>query len=229
MNNKDITLKVFEDKELNEKDQILVIGYNETLIPVLPEGTVTIDSSISKIQHGSSQFIQHNFFAKDLTSFNLNKKFQKILSLNTLHLTDNLKSVLLCVQKHLIGEAIIYFPLSPNILIEEYLSQNDLIKEKETKIFQKRTREDVENQVLEVPFNSILIEEKKENITFYSKEDLSKYLSLELPKLITLKDDELRMYSKELTDLLYQDSDKVLTLSTPWILLTLSNETNLIE
>jgi hypothetical protein len=205
---------------------ILLIGLDQSLLPTLPKGSYIIDSSFSKIKNiENSNFL---FETKHLPTFTLNKKFLNILSLNCLHLEENLEQILLRIYHHLINEAILYFPLAPNESIEKYLQDMGLIKQNCSAKFQYRTRTDVEIATLQVPFNSILIEEKNEISTFYSKEQLNLYLLEIIPTISTLEEQTLKQTAKDLTNKLYKEEDKILTLSSPWILLTLSCEETLI-
>ena len=218
--------KIAPDESNVFSSPILVIGLNESLVSKLPKGSYIIDSSFFKIKNIENS--DHTFETKHLPTFNLNKKFLNILSLNSLHLEENLEGVLSRIHHHLTNEAIVYFPLAPNHLIEKYLQDNGLILQNFTPKFQYRTRSDVEIAALQVPFNSILIEEKTEISTFYSKEQLNLYLQEIIPTLTNLEEKTLKQTANALTNELYKYEDKILTLCAPWILLTLSCEETLI-
>jgi hypothetical protein len=214
--------QTIESKKVNSTNNILVIGINRSLISNLPKGCFVIDSSLLKIKEIDNT--DHIFETKNLQTFNLHKKFANIISLNSLHLEKELEKIICCIFNHLEEEAILYFPLAPNSLIHNYLLVNNLIPKDFCPTFQYRTRQSIEDAVLKLPFSSILIEEKVENFHFSTKEELYLYLLDLLPKLCDLKEKILENTAKGLSKELYKEEDKILTLSSPCILLTLSRE-----
>ena len=227
MMNSNMPTKILENQILTKDSSILVIGYNESLLSSLPDGSTTIDPSISKIKIAPSKHPKGSFQTQNLETFSLNKTFSKILSLNTLHLYPDLKKIFIQIEKHLKEEAILYFPLAPNPLIENFLGEDKWEEALNTPpLFQKRTRADVEDAVLAAPFESVMIEEIEEHQNFYGESSVIHYLQMQLSVLTNLRDMALYSCAKELKEVLYkgQSKDDVLTISSPWILLTLSNE-----
>ncbi len=219
--------KIFEEQSFTQDSSVLVIGINQALINHLPAGFITIDPSISKVKMAMATYPTGSFQTQNLATFTLDKSFSTILSLNTLHLTKDLDKIFLQIQKHLAGEATLYFPLSPNSSITHFL-ENTKWKQSDdsSSLFQKRSRADIEDAVLSAPFKSVLIEEKQEHQHFYSRSQLLVALQGELSTLTNLTDAALVECANELLEVLYksQSKDAVLTMSSPWILLTLSNE-----
>ncbi|MCH9617039.1 MAG: hypothetical protein SP4CHLAM5_00160 [Chlamydiia bacterium] len=230
MNDKALSTEIFQNKDFSEQDHILVVGYNSSLVHTLPKGTVTIDSSISKIRNAHSQHQDKTFQTHDLASFALEKNFTNIYSMGTLHLEKDLTNILIHIHKHLTEEALLYFPLSSTPLIETALAEDPWKESTQNAPFQKRTRADIEEAVLAAPFESILIEEMIENLAFYSKQSLKTHLLQQLTHLTTLQGPEKVLCAQELTEKIYegQNPDQVCTLKTPWILLTLSNDKNIL-
>jgi hypothetical protein len=230
MNDKNLSIEIFQHKDFNEKDNILVIGYNTSLLRSLPKGTVTIDSSISKIRNAHSHHHDKTFQTQDLAAFTLEKTFTNIYSMGTLGLEKDLTNILIHIHKHLLEDALLYFPLSSSPLIDTFLEEEKWKVSTENTPFQKRSRSDIEEAVLAAPFESILIEEKTENLSFYSKESLRTYLLQQLSVLTNLQGEQKVLCAEELTEKFYagQNPDQVLTLKTPWILLTLSNDKNIL-
>lgn len=230
MIDKTLSTELFQNKDFSEHDKILVIGYNPSLVHCLPKGTVTIDSSISKITSACARHQEKTFQTRDLTNFSLEKKFTNIYSMGTLQFEKDLSSIFIHIHKHLIEEALLYFPLSTSPIIERFLEEERWLPSTEKIPFQKRNRFDIEEAALSAPFESILIEEKTENISFYSKESLKAYLLEELTFLTTLDGKEKTLCAEELTEYVYKDQnpDQVLTIKTPWILLTLSNDKDIL-
>ncbi|MCH9620844.1 MAG: hypothetical protein S4CHLAM20_02480 [Chlamydiia bacterium] len=225
MNANNLPSKVFSQKELKEEDPVLVIGYNETLLQNLPPGTCIIDPSLSKTKAGFHNFPNKTFLTKDLKSFSLGKTFPTILSHNTLHLCKDLKEIMIQIQSHLTGEAIIYFPLKPISHIQTFLA-DEKWKPYNKGIYQIRDRVDIEEATLAAPFSNILIEEKIEHFSFFSENELLLYLKKELKTLTSLNNQELEETAKDLSSQIYKihDKDQILSLPSSWILLTLSND-----
>ena len=220
-------IQLFQHQDVDDNKQLLIIGYEETLAKNLPKGSIFIDSSIQTIKYASSKFPDKSFMTKDLSTFSLQQKFHSILSLNKLHLVSNLKETFSSIEKHLLGDAYLYFPLSCDKRINSFLKEktenNNLFKESK---FNQKNRSDIEDAILQTPFDDIHIEEKTEYLSFYSITSLEEYLKKQLPLLCSLSNDELDNYAKDLSAFLYknQDNDQVFTLSSPWILLSLSNQ-----
>jgi hypothetical protein len=225
MSQNNLPTKVFLGQELKEDDPILVIGYNESLIQNLPSNACTIDPSISKIQTGYHKFQDKTFLTKDLKTFSLGKTYPTILSHNTLQLCKDLTAIMIQIEKHLSEEATLYFPLRPCPQIETFL-QDEKWDGHKTETFQIRDRTDIEDAVLAAPFNNLLIKEKLEHTSFYSEHELQNYFKQQLSILTDLNEKALDDCSAELSSQIYEnhDMDQVLTISTPWILVTLSNE-----
>jgi len=219
-----LPIKLTEQKEITEENPLLVIGYDESVIKTLPKGTHVIDPSMSKTNEGYHKFSDKVFLTKDLSTFSLGRKFANIVSCNTLHLEKNLEGIMNQIHDHLEDEAFIYFPLSPPDPISKYLETEEVKPHLKPDIKQN-TRTDVEEAALSAPFASVLIEEKKENISFFSEDDLASYIKGQLKNYTNYENEELEKKSKELSAQIYKihDKDKVLSLSSPWIFLTLSN------
>ncbi len=227
MTNSNLPSRILENQLLTKDSSILVIGYNEALLNFLPDEYTTIDPSISKIKMAPSKHPKGSFQTQNLETFSLNRTFSKILSMNTLHLAKNLDRILQQIEKHLEEEAILYFPLAPNPLIEKFLLEEKWEEgQKAPPLFQKRSRTEVEDAVLAAPFESVMIEEVEEHQNFYSESMVIPYLIAQLSNLTNLTDDALHDCAAELKEVLYrgQNKDEVLTISSPWILLTLSND-----
>ena len=197
MNYSNQAIQLFQHKDVNENKQLLIIGYEEALAKNLPKGSVFIDSSIPTMKYASSKFPDKSFLVKDLTTFSLQKKFHSILSLNRLHLVSNLKETFSSIEKHLLEDAYLYFPLSCNKAIQTFLKEKTENSNpfNESRFIQ-RNRSNVEDAILQIPFDTIHIEEKTEYLSFYSINSLEKYLSEQLPFLYSLKDKELEHYAK---------------------------------
>lgn len=218
--------KIFVQKQTEEDPSTLVIGYNDTLLANLCPGTLVVESSMSKTKEGYHRFGENTFLTKDLHTFELGKTFRSILSHNTLHLEKDLPEIMVQIHKHLSCDATLYFPLKPAAQILAF-TQDDKWLPFKSDTYIQRDRADVEDAVLSAPFEEILIEEKTEHLDFYSREELESYITKQLTLLTTLQDPALHEAATELTNSLYKDHDpdKVFTLSSPWILLSLSNET----
>lgn len=221
---------IFENKEFKEEQNFLVIGCNDSLVSSLPPGTITIDSSISKVKNAASRHVDKTFLTQDLTTFDLGKTFTNIFSVGTMQCEKNLPEIFIHLEKHLDEEALLYFPLSPAPSITTFLEQDKWIEHTKNSTFQQRSRTEIEEAVLSAAFDSVLIEEKIENIPFYSKDALRAHLNHELTTHITLTGAEKNNCAEELTDYLFKDHnpDQVFTLKSPWILLTLSNDPNIL-
>ncbi|MCH9812039.1 hypothetical protein K0U07_04670 [bacterium] len=230
MTNNYLPSTVFEKKEWDEEQKILVVGCNEALIRSLPKGTTAIDSSISKVQRAAPHHGEKTFLTQDLTAFDLGKKFTQIYSVGTMQCEKNLPAIFVHLEKHLEEEALLYFPLAPDPRVAAFLEEEKWIEHTKDAPFQKRSRLDVENAALTAPFDSVLIEEKIEHTQFYSKQALQTEIIHQLSSLTTMQGEIKTTCAKELTEHLYEghDPDKVFTLSTPWILLTLSNDKELL-
>jgi len=230
MTNRHLLPSVFKKKSENECKTTLVIGYNEGLILTCQKGAVVIDPSLSKTHLGHNTLGENTFLTKDLPTFSLDIKFQSIVSLNTLHLHEDLHLILRQIQKHLLEEATLYFPLAPDPRITSFLELKEWSAYTKEATFQIRSRADVEDAALFAPFITTMIEEKTEHLPFYSKQTLKAYLFEQLNLLTDLADSKLDQAVRELAELLYinHDEDQVLTVSTPWILLTLSNDPDLL-
>ena len=230
MTNNYLPSTILEKKEFDEEEQILVVGCNEALIRSLPKGTTAIDSSISKIGRIAPHHGEKTFLTQDLTAFDLGKKFTKIYSVGTLQCEQNLPPIFVHLEKHLEEEALLYFPLSPDPRIASFLEGEEWVEHTKEAPFQKRSRVEVENAVLTAPFHSVLIEEKIEHSQFYSRQMLEKEINKELSLLTTLQGPAKIACAEKLAGELYEghDQDKVFTLSAPWILLTLSNDKDLL-
>jgi hypothetical protein len=220
------TLQLFNSESINEERSLLVLGFEESLTKTLPKNSVIIEPNIATTKYACSKFQDKSFFTKDLTAFSLQKKFHNILSLNKLQFSKNLAETFLAIEKHLLEDAYIYFPLSCNKKIKDFLTEKTDDEEPfKDAPFKWRTRTNIEDAVMQAPFESIHIEEKTEHIDFYSIDALEKHLEKELPLLYPSIGDNLKDYTKELALHLYgtQNKDEVFSLSTPWILLSLSN------
>ncbi len=230
MTNRYLPPSIFKEKDWQDRKETLVIGYNEGLIHTLSKSAVVLDPSLSKTHLGHNTLPESTFLTKDLSTFSLDKKFQTIVSLNTLHLHKDLHLILRQIQKHLLEEATLYFPLAPNPKITSFLELKEWSAYTKEATFQIRSRADVEDAALFAPFITTMIEEKTEHLPFYSKESLKTYLYEQLNLLTDLADSKLDQAVRELAELFYinHDEDQVLTVSTPWILLTLSNDLDLV-
>ena len=230
MTNRYLPPSIFIEKSLDKCKEILVIGYNEGLIHTLSKGAVVLDPSLSKTHLGHNTLPENTFLTKDLSTFFLDKKFQTIVSLNTLHLHKDLHLILRQIQKHLLEEATLYFPLAPDPRITTFLELKEWSSYTKEASFQIRSRADVEDAALFAPFITTMIEEKNEYLPFYSKESLGAYLYEQLDLLTDLTDYKLDKAIKELIELFYMnhDEDQVLTVATPWVLLTLSNDPDIL-
>lgn len=230
MKNRYLPPSIFKQKSVNECKTTLVIGYNEGLIPTCQKGAVVIDPSLSKTHLGHNTLAETTFLTKDLSTFSLDKKFQSIVSFNTLHLHKDLHLIFRQIQKHLLEEATLYFPLAPDPRISTFLESKGYSCYTNEPLFQIRSRADVEDAALFTPFITTMIEEKTEHLPFYSKESLKAYIIEQLNLLTDLSDSKLDKAAKELVENIYMnhDEDLVLTVSTPWILLTLSNDPDIL-
>lgn len=231
MEKKDSQLQTFIIKELEKKDQLLVLGLEESLTKTLPAGALIIDPSVSKTKEAAFTYEDKLFATEDLSNFSLNTKFHSILSLNKLHLVKDLSKVFCSIEKHLIDEAHLYFPLSCNKMILAFLKKHLQTPAVLDGQFNIRSRSDVEEAVMQAPFDSIHIEEKEEHLNFYSEDAVKAYLHKLLPQLVK----EEKYLSNELVNTLcnylYKEKrkDEVLSLPNPWILLTLCNNDEYIE
>jgi hypothetical protein len=230
MTNNRLPSKFFFEKPKESDENTLIIGYNSELLASFSKGSMVIDPSLSKTHLGHSQFPENIFLTKDLATFTLDKKFTSIISVNTLHLSKNLPLILKQIEKHLVKQASLYFQLSPNPVILNFLNKEPWSCYRKDPLFQIRNRSDVEEAALFAPFLSVLIEEKIEYLYFYSKEVCSTYLYEQLNILTDLVDDKLLIAVKELVEIFYldHDEDQVLTIAAPWIFLYLSNEKDLL-
>lgn len=230
MKNRYLPPSIFKQKSVNECKTTLVIGYNEGLIHTCQKGAVIIDPSLSKTHLGHNTLAETTFLTKDLATFSLDKKFQSIVSFNTLHLQKDLHLILRQIQKHLLEEATLYFPLAPDPRITSFLELKEWSAYTKEATFQIRSRADVEDAALFAPFITTMIEEKTEHLPFYSKESLKAYLLEQLNLLTDLSDSKLDKAVRELVENFYmnRDEDLVLTVSNPWVLLTFSNDPDIL-
>lgn len=222
MNINSFPVKLFESDDNQSEELSLILGCEPSLLKKAPTKAICIDPSISTVKKYGSLHQDKTFLTQDLSTFSLPQKFRYILSLNTLQFEYNLKKVFQSLEKHLLEETYLYFPLSINDKLKQFLKQTDGISFSSRRgKFVLRERQDVEDAILSTNFSSIQLTEQTEDLCFYSQKSLEDFLSPHIQSLLDISEEDAETLSCKCASFLYkeQDPDKVFIYSYPWIMI----------
>ena len=220
-----INIKIFQNLQF-EDNNILLLGYNRFILNSLPLGSTIIEPSQITINQASSKYPGYHFHHGDFQSFSFENKYTTIISLDTLHLSENISETFNCIYDHLKEEGILCFPLSPNQIITNMLdSEKWQWSKKQTPSFQKRTRSAIEDAILPKKFKNIIINEEIKTITFESADTLKSHIKKDLEMLSILAHKQLDQCVDELCSVIYKDNnpDELVNLSYPYIVIIINN------